>query len=488
MSVPTACTYDQPSNRRRNPGHQYIEAVEARLHKAEAILQALLPNLDLDDPRIDTCTVSDLLSHFKKDRNDRTPGESTQPSPDSTGVPDDREPADESLLESMVDHSGALDLDDQGHWDYHGHSSGLMFMRRLKKQFGNIGPEPAPKFPPSYSLLESKSCSESPADSEASALADLPSRELALELCRHAVEEACAVFCFLHKPTFYAMFNRIYEIPSDQYTNKEHTFLPLLYLSLAVGCLFGDYAFDKSGYKSATDQGYQFYRAGRQLLDVTECRDLTSLQSICMMVVFLQNSANISTCYSYVGIALRAAVRLGLHRSIPQKFNPVEQETRKRVFWMVRKLDVHISVILGLPSMLVDDDIDQEYPLEVDDEFITPTAILPMPPNYTPLMSGILAHLRLGRIMTKVTKYVYPVKTADIGSNHSYMVRHSKIREIESDLQAWFLALPDTFKPGGDTKPEIERYVYLCIILTFIANIDDLDYDRGSGSPMPMCK
>jgi hypothetical protein len=51
------CTYDQPSNRRRNPAPQYIEALEKRLQKAEAILRSVLPGLDLDDPKYDARSV-----------------------------------------------------------------------------------------------------------------------------------------------------------------------------------------------------------------------------------------------------------------------------------------------------------------------------------------------------------------------------------------------------------------------------------------------
>jgi hypothetical protein len=63
----------------------------------------------------------------------------------------------------------------------------------------------------------------------------------------------------MHKPTFYSMFDRIYDTPPEQFTNEEHSFLPLLYLALAVGCLFrgvGDSTLEKSGYEAALNQGY----------------------------------------------------------------------------------------------------------------------------------------------------------------------------------------------------------------------------------------
>ena len=58
----------------------------------------------------------------------------------------------------------------------------------------------------------------------------------------------------------------------------------------------------------------------------------------------------------------RSALRMGLHRSYAGQFNPIEAEIRKRVFWIVRKLDIYVGAMLGLPQTLSDDDIDQGLP------------------------------------------------------------------------------------------------------------------------------
>lgn len=453
------CTYDQPSNRRRNPAPQYIEALESRLHKAEALLRVVLPDLNLDDPRFDVHATEQLLAAIKKDKV----APSVAKPPAGTKPESGADPPEESLLESMVDNSGALDLDDQGNWDYHGHSSGLIFIRRLRNQLSNSDAQSAlPNFRPPPQMLESpKSTLESP-DSNVAPTHDLPSRAVARRLCRNALEVGCALMRFVHEPSFYAMFDRIYDTPPEQYTNQENSFLPFLYIVLGVGCLFsgnGEDTLDLSGYESAIGQGFHFFKAGRQLLDITDCRDLSSLQAICFMVIFLQSSAKLSTCYSYVGIALRSALRLGLHRKFTAKFNPVEQELRKRIFWVIRKMDVYASTLLGLPLMLSDDDIDQEYPLAIDDEFITPEGILPSLPDRTPLMAGANAHARLTDIIMKVVRYIYPVKNPKFRSksDNSYMVSHSKIREIEQDLQTWMEELPSSLRPGTEVSPQLER-------------------------------
>lgn len=193
------------------------------------------------------------------------------------------------------------------------------------------------------------------------------------------------------------------------------------------------------------------------MMDVTDCRDLVSLQTLLMMILFLQSSSRLSTCYSHLGIVLRSSIRLGLHRNVQNHFNPIEQEVRKRIFWSVRKLDTYVGALLGLPKLLADEDIDQEFPLEVDDDCITAEQILPMPPGKPSLMAAFNAHTRVVEILAKAVKYVYPVKGNKSKTSQSYIVSHSRIREIEQDLQNWFESLPMSFRPGMEAPQEFIR-------------------------------
>ena len=198
-------------------------------------------------------------------------------------------------------------------------------------------------------------------------------------------------------------------------------------------------------------------------MDITECRDLPSLQAVLFMIIFLQSSAKLATCYSYIGIALFSAVRMGLHRSISRNFNPIEQETRRRIFWTIRKMDIYVGAILGLPIMLSDDEIDQELPQEVDDEFVTSERIFPMPPGRVSLIAASNAHTKLLKVLQKVAKYIYPIKglkPASSGSSkghQTYVVSHAKIREIERELQEWMVNLAPELRPGGEVSPEFAR-------------------------------
>ena len=204
----------------------------------------------------------------------------------------------------------------------------------------------------------------------------------------------------------------------------------------------------------------KYFVASRQLLSVTECRDICSLQALLFMIVFLQSSAQICTCHSYVSAAMAAALQMGLHRRGPETFNPIELETRKRIFWTIRIMETYVIAILGLPRTISDDDIDQEMPLEVDDQYITKNGVLPMPDGQVSIITSFNAHSKLVEILGKILTDVYPAKRmhrAATEKPRAYEVHDGKVREVERDLQYWARNLPMQLRPGADSPQRLRR-------------------------------
>lgn len=414
----------------------------------------MLPSIDIDDPKYDARGVEQIL-------------EANKAAPTKTSIQHPN-PEDDAQMRSMVDRTGSLDLDDTGYYDYHGNSSGYSFIRRFQETFGD-------EFLPSNRPIENRnlahvqgspiSIQSSPFEAGMSLSNDLPPKDVAIELCRNAIDDCCALQRPVHRPTFFQRLNSIYSLDPENYSNEHIKFLPLLYASMGLGCLFGRISdeqneSDKKGYKSAIEQGYHYFHIAKSMLDVTDCRDLLSIQAVMFMILFLQGTAKLATCYAYVGVALRACCRLGMHRKLTGKFNVIEQEERKRLFWQVRKLDIYVGAMLGLPMMLSEDDIDQELPAEVPDEHITENGISPASQETFPLIRATNAHTRLIRILQKVVRYVYPIKNSSEGaSSGEYTVSHSVIRELERDLQSWMDELPMQLRPSENADIELSRYV-----------------------------
>ena len=209
---------------------------------------------------------------------------------------------------------------------------------------------------------------------------------------------------------------------------------------------------------------YKYYTSARHFLqDITECSDLVTLQAMVFLIQFLQATGNLNGCHTLIGIALRSALRMGLHRYLSHiPMSPIQDETRRRVFHSIRQLDIYLCTSLGLPIMLRDGDINQPRPTEVNDEYITENGIQPPPPGTPSFLEAFNAHLELMRILADVVDHLYPPpRGTDPGlANVTYVISCTRVREIEQALHDWQEKLAETWRPGPEENAEITRYVW----------------------------
>lgn len=324
----------------------------------------------------------------------------------------------------------------------------------------------------------------------------LPSKEVALKLIYTTWNEACVLFRFYHRPSLLEEVDLLYSIEPINYTDRQQKFLPFMYSILACGLLFSKLMTPPSSNKgsqsenpaataeaaaaansneSLEDDGFRYFMEARKLIDITNVGDIISIQTIVMMVLYLQCSARLSTCYSYIGIALRSALKEGLHRNLSifqnakNKLTPIEIDTRKRLFYTIYKMDIYINSLLGLPRSINEDEFDQEFPEELDDENITVDSF-----NYEEQQGRLSSagcanhHTKLMLIISHIVKDLYPIKLhkkgglvdgtgAIPGERHGVdrltpEYTHSKVTEIEFELKFWLDNLPLELKP---TDPNV---------------------------------
>lgn len=238
------CTYDQPSNRRRNPGPQYIEGLEKDKQQLATLIRLLRPDIDPFDASFD---ADKLISEMQ---GSNLTSDSLVGSPNEAYV----EGSDaESMLESMVEAAGRLDIDyETGKMDFRGHSSSLAFLSHLRNNFQKVLGEDITTSIKSTAFPKSLPTGNICTPAETSLL---PSREVALILVDSCLDDACALMKFVHRPTFDTMLNRIYDIPENEWGQHERDFLPMLYEIMAVGCLFADSAIGEAGALDSISEG-----------------------------------------------------------------------------------------------------------------------------------------------------------------------------------------------------------------------------------------
>lgn len=255
--VSVECTYNKPSNRRRNPAPQYIEALESKLARAEAILREFMPNVDLSDPNLDPAVQHEFQN---RERQRLQAAKCRQEKAKKTEQK-------EAQITSMIETIGQLDLAEGGGWDFRGTSSGAVFLRRMKDHFsGLLGkdyqstllPRPS-QIPGMLNLSSSQSTSAStPGASESSNVYDLPPKERAHQLSYCAMSCATALLRIVHVPSFFESLEELYEKKPGSLEVEDKRFLGLLYAAMAVGCMYNiaeENIDNQVNYKEATEEG-----------------------------------------------------------------------------------------------------------------------------------------------------------------------------------------------------------------------------------------
>ncbi|ODQ65538.1 hypothetical protein NADFUDRAFT_82582 [Nadsonia fulvescens var. elongata DSM 6958] len=405
------CTYDRPSVRRRLvPSGTPQLLVESKLLKlSQVVLDALVPGLDLSSETFDIQQFLTTVERCKKDGSLKIPRRLLGGKPFEDGEVHEVNPQTHKI-------------------DNNNFNDDFTTSKAL------LGP--------TVKII-------------------LPPKHVASELIESVWENACVLFRFYHRPTFIKDLDLLYETDPDDYTDKQNKTLPLVYSVMAVGVLFSMDKCERLGFKDASE-GYKYFVAARQLIDIADARDTYAIQSILMMIIFLQCSARLSTCYSYIGVALRSALRAGLHRRVTHAFNPIELETRKRLFWTIRKMDVYVNAMLGLPRSISEDDFDQDMPVDLDDENITESGYFPQRPTGKISSAGIAnAHTRLITIMSHIIRDVYPIKVDDKvvttqEASHALLfdVTHKKVTQMENEIRDWLDQLPEELKPNANPPLE----------------------------------
>ncbi|KAL3230596.1 hypothetical protein RNJ44_01045 [Nakaseomyces bracarensis] len=279
----------------------------------------------------------------------------------------------------------------------------------------------------------------------------LPPKDIATKLVMKTWDCVCILFRFYHRPTIMNILESFYETennPNNTYSNEQLKVRPLIYSVLAVGALFCKQDVNEKDVSTRTfydDEGQKFFQEAKKLLNLLDVKDLYSIQALFMMTMFLQCTADIKTCYSYVGISMRSLVKEGYHRkSSLSGENAIKDESKKRLFWSIFKVDLYLNSIMGIPFELSEKDVDQEFPLDLDDECITENGILP-----SNIQLGISSaganneHTKLVLIMSHISKKMREL------NRHRYDLSfvEQEVRKLETSLNDWYVKLPIILKP-----------------------------------------
>ncbi|KAJ5233014.1 hypothetical protein N7468_005970 [Penicillium chermesinum] len=140
-----------------------------------------------------------------------------------------------------------------------------------------------------------------------------------------------------------------------------------------------------------------------------EARSLENIEAMILLVVYHLRTATSHGMWYMIGLAMRTAIDLGLHRKANEiNMDPFSAQMRRRLFWTVYYLERGVSVSLGRPFSISDRNIDLDLPFDVDDDVEDPTTITTSPvPNQSTTLTFAIYMFKLRRIDSRIQHKIY---------------------------------------------------------------------------------
>ncbi|KAF1343803.1 fungal-specific transcription factor domain-containing protein [Delphinella strobiligena] len=164
-----------------------------------------------------------------------------------------------------------------------------------------------------------------------------------------------------------------------------------------------------------------------------------SVQARFMTVLYLLSSGRANKAWFTHGTMVQLMMALGLHRrrviANDKLADRISTECQKRVFWSAYTVDKYLSLMLGRPRLLHDEDIDQDFPEQLNDEDLT-AGEAHAKSKKDCIMDAAIFHSRLSQIIARAAKEQYSIHQI---SDHEQVEASSHRLE---DLAVWKRQLP----------------------------------------------
>ncbi|KAJ3495824.1 hypothetical protein NLJ89_g10571 [Agrocybe chaxingu] len=277
-----------------------------------------------------------------------------------------------------------------------------------------------------------------------------PEPDLAKDLLNLFFEGLNLHLPLLHRPSFERSVR-----DGLHYTNEG--FAAVYLLVCAVGARFSnDPRVRVDGVESYLSAGWKWFNqveiGKTSLLSLPSLYDL---QQSCLVVLFLQCSSAPQAVWTMVGIALRLAQDVGVHRRRSSR-PTAENELWKRAFWFLICIDRLVSVSVGRPCAIQENDFDLDMPVECDDEYWEhpdPEQRFKQPPNKPCTITGFVLFLRLMHIMSCCIRGIYSLnKTNEWFGLVGQQWKSRIVMELDSSLNKWLNSVPDYLTWDPDRK------------------------------------
>ncbi|KAH7153657.1 fungal-specific transcription factor domain-containing protein [Dactylonectria macrodidyma] len=227
-----------------------------------------------------------------------------------------------------------------------------------------------------------------------------------------------------HGPSARSVFNEALRCPAEDRHRQALTFA---LINMIFALCTSHWVVDVEANPRTARRHYEMAMA---LLQPTLLRDwrLEHVQALLLGARYLQTTSCGDECWNVLGLAIRIAYGLRLHKDPPESDPPPLRETKRRVWYAAYTLDMHWSMIYQRPSATRSADFSVSLPEDLDDDCIREDGVLYPMPKRPSCMSFSIEMIKLYRIVEKVS------------------ARMSEDMEITQGTAEWVMALDGEYQ------------------------------------------
>ena len=112
--------------------------------------------------------------------------------------------------------------------------------------------------------------------------------------------------------------------------------------------------------------GFEYFHRCRECMRNTSEVTLDVLRCHILLVIYLMKGNAVLDAYNLIGIAVRKAYIIKLHRQPPNSLSEAEKTARMQVWWMLFTLDLHCALQLDMPPAIQKSLVQCPFPTEHD--------------------------------------------------------------------------------------------------------------------------
>ncbi|KAI5916998.1 fungal-specific transcription factor domain-containing protein [Camillea tinctor] len=296
-------------------------------------------------------------------------------------------------------------------------------------------------------------CLQSPAASTASpapppapissSLLALPNETRALHLIKLYFQDTGSLFPFISEKKILSSYhywkNRQFQgITSSLLCLFNAIFAFAAYMSAKPGQVVS---------KKATESDAFFNRALRlSALPYRQTSDIETVQYLLLLSQYGQNTERPELTWSLHGLAVQAAMRLGLHsQSRTNRFRGLEREVRKRLWFGCFVLDRTLSMTLGRPPIIQDSHMNLELPLDISLDQLEPQTAIIDGVSISNTSSFFIATIQLYQVLGSIITKIYN-NNMDDENGELPLETVGDVLAIEDKLRHWKTSLPESLR------------------------------------------